>query len=135
MIGLYDLQSIILSALPLIPEIITFVKLVKNEENKTLCMIIGLLIISNIACILYHSAFKSPENVWDDGMYFLHYVCLAVSHWTFSYEYFKMARVLPYVLIEENIPKKATSCNKVHYWIWFLLNIVSSAAVAVFRPY
>ncbi len=48
------------------------------------------------------------------------------AHWMFSYEYFNMVRIIPFVLDDTIPPESILKSNKAQFWIWMVLNMVVS---------
>ena len=42
----------------------------------------------------------------------------------FSYEYYNMVRLIPFVLEDMSPPKGIIRCNRVQFWFWLVLNAV-----------
>ena len=83
-----------------------------------------ILLLSNVALIL--SAVLAPYcpdkfgqpnfNLWliMKALYFCLYVgTLAIGHWMFSYEYYNMVRIIPFVLDDIAPPESILKSNRV----------------------
>ena len=40
----------------------------------------------------------------------------------FSYEYYDMVRLIPYILDDIPPPKNMLRCNRIQFWFWLILN-------------
>ena len=40
----------------------------------------------------------------------------------FSYEYYDMVRLIPYILDDIPPPKNMRRCNRIQFWFWLILN-------------
>ena len=94
-----------------------------------------LFIISNLAMIFYSIFTKNMTTSSAPWMtstfYVIMYGCENIGHWMFSYEYYNMARIIPFVLDDIAPPERIVKSNRVQYWVWFILNIVVLALIGV----
>lgn len=52
---------------------------------------------------------------------FLYFLLQSYAHWMFSYEYYHMARVIPFVLDDKVIPDNILKSNRAQFRIWCIL--------------
>ena len=106
----------------------TLAKLIQSGRYKVFATITVLFIISNLSMIFYSIFTKNMTTSSAPWMTSTFYVimlgCENIGHWMFSYEYFNMARIIPFVLNGVAPPESLVKSNKVQYWFWFILNIV-----------
>ena len=55
-----------------------------------------------------------------------------MAHWKFCYEYYHTARIIKYVHEDIPVPKEINKCDRIQYWTWIILSIVSSIVFEVF---
>jgi hypothetical protein len=49
-----------------------------------------------------------------------------IAHWMFSYEYYNMVRIIPFVLDEIAPPEKIFMQNTAQFWIWTVINSIAA---------
>ena len=94
-----------------------------------------ILLLSNVALILSGALapycpdkFGQPNfNLWliMKALYFCLYVgALTIGHWMFSYEYYNMVRIIPFVLNDIAPPESILKSNRVQFWVWIGINMI-----------
>ena len=61
---------------------------------------------------------------------FSYFGLVNVAHWMFSYEYYNMVRIIPYVLDDIPPPESIFRSNRIQFWVFTVLNIVVAFLVA-----
>ena len=56
----------------------------------------------------------------------------SVANWMFSYEYFNMVRIIPFVLDDVPPPESILKSNKVQFWLWTVLNMIVAFLSGIF---
>ena len=51
---------------------------------------------------------------------------LNIAHWMFSFEYYNMVRIIPFVLDDIPIPENIIKLNKTQFWVWIILNTIAA---------
>ena len=89
--------------------------------------------LSNIALIVYYVALNKLNtgasnvtlNVWINAVtWFIYWALQNVSHWMFSFEYYNMVRVIPFVLEDIPLPENMVKSNRAQFWFWLILNVL-----------
>ena len=126
-------------------EVGTMMKLIKEGEHNQCIKILALYIISNgamIVCTFLNTktvdklASNSDEVLWllvTSGLAFAIFLtCSNVAHWLFCFEYYHTVRTMKYVHEEIRVPQKIQKCDRIQYWTWIILSIVSAIVSVVF---
>ena len=50
----------------------------------------------------------------------------------FCFEYYHMVRIIKYVHDDIPVPPEIKKCDRIQYWVWIILCIISTIAFAVF---
>ena len=87
-------------------ETATVAKLARGTGNRGCTIIIAMLVVANIAIIVYKLSYLyifTAKNkvpwIWTRTVsIYLFYSFFNVSHWLFSFEYYNMVRVITYTL-------------------------------------
>jgi hypothetical protein len=58
-----------------------------------------------------------------------------IAQWMFSFEYYNMMRIIPFVLDEIPPPLSILKHNRVQFWLWTVLNIVVALLLGIFAYY
>ena len=89
-----------------------------------------MFILSNIAMILWLILVNKTEEgsilaIWIVSVAsFIEFASLNAAHWMFSFEYYNMVRIIPYVLDDSSPPESIVRSNRAQFWFWLVLNIV-----------
>ena len=127
-----DWSYLICISINLLIQSMTLVKLICSGKYNEGVKITLLFMLSNIAIVFYYvSGFNLYAernilvNVCVNGITTLVYCALQnTAHWMFSYEYYNMVRLIPYILDDITPPESMVKCNRVQYWFWLLVNII-----------
>ena len=85
---------------------------------------------SNIGLLAYQITFwrirtYTHSLFWINAIsYFIYWVFQNISHWMFSFEYYQLARVIPFVLEDIPLDEDMVKSNRVQYWFWLILNVI-----------
>ena len=121
----------------------TLIKLAKNRTYKEGIKITALLLVSNLTVILYSICldylFAGSQSLllcWGfAGSWFIFCMFQNISHWMFSYEYYNMVRQIPFVIEEIPLPEGMLRSNRIQYWFWMILNTVLAFLFSVANFY
>ena len=109
------------------------VKLMKSGNYKEGIKMTVMFILSNIALALYYFslskayATNSLTWIWFSTLSaFFYFALQSCAHWMFSYEYYNMVRLIPFVLEDITPPKNMVRCNRLQFWFWMILNTVAA---------
>ena len=94
-----------------------------------------IFILSNVA--LFVSGIMNPYcpdksikpnfNSWltmKASSFCLYVGALTIGHWMFSYEYYNMVRIIPFVLDDIAPPESIVKSNRVQYWVWIWISMI-----------
>ena len=119
---------------------VVLTKVIKGSKYKFIIYILILLLISNVATIVYTNdcqmifeLFNNPDDNINiqPWLYLQLFVvpikdsCFNVAHLSFAFEYFKLARIMPYVLKQQDVPLKVITLDQCIFRFWLFLNILA----------
>ena len=109
-----NLCKYIVLALTLLIQFVTLVKLIRSGNYKVFTKITVIFIISNVALTAYYySSLESSRLHMISTFNVIFWGFLSFGHWMFSFEYFNMARIIPFVLNGVAPPENLVKSNKV----------------------
>ena len=126
-------------ALLILIQSMTLVKLIRSGSFKEGIKITAMVLLANIA---YTLLLVFNKKLLQPNLSFCWLVVYAVftliylglwntSQWFFSYEYYNMVRIIPFVLDDIPPPESLLRSNIAQFWVWTILNIVVSFLTAV----
>ena len=113
----------------------TLIKVCNGSKYDFFIKLLVLLLISNVSQILYsYSFFQLVKGAFGDEIpffwismrsvsAFILFTCFNVSHWMFAFLYYKIARLMPFVLKEQVVPENIIKCDNTLNKIMLFLNI------------
>jgi hypothetical protein len=112
----------------------TLIKVCRGSKYKFVITLLVLLLLSNLSIFPYMGSFyelitKSFSNVpwfWitlDSFCGFTLLACFNAAHWIFAFEYYSIARFMPFVLKGQDLPESKVKCDRVLNKVMLLLNI------------
>ena len=114
----------------------TLVKACRGSKYKFVVKLLILLILSNVALILnylsyywwFQTDFSNRAIVWISLLSisgFLLIACFNLSYWMFAFEYYSIARFMPFVLKGQDLPESKLKCDGAINKIMLFLNIAA----------
>ena len=92
----------------------TLAKLIRSGNYKVFTKITVIFIISNVALTAYYCSNPEKNKSWMISTFnVIFWGFLNFGHWMFSFEYFNMARIIPFVLNGVAPPENLVKSNKV----------------------
>jgi hypothetical protein len=97
-----------MSAVTILVQSVTLAKLIRSGNYKAFVRMTIMFLLANVAAIFAIFAFSeylkdTTNNVWLT----VNYLCVVlnlglanIAHWEFSFEYYNMVRIIPFVLDE-----------------------------------
>jgi hypothetical protein len=98
-----------------------------------------MFLLSNVAgvfnLIAYPEYFKDTSNhIWLGAASFsvaTNWGLANIAHWEFSFEYYNMVRIIPFVLDALPPLQSIIYQNTAQFWIWIVLNTMAAVAIGV----
>ena len=126
-------------ALLILIQSVTLVKLIRSGSFKEGIKITAMVLLANIASALL---LVCNKKLLQPNLSFCWLVVYAVftliyfglwntSQWFFSFEYYNMVRIIPFVLDDIPPPESLLRSNIAQFWVWTILNIIVSFLTAV----
>ena len=63
--------------------------------------------------------------------YVIYFGLQNIAHWMFSFEYYKMVRIIPFVLDDKTLPQSILKENTVQFWVFIVLNTICAILLGV----
>ena len=97
-----------MNAVTIIIQSVTLAKLIRSGNYKVFVRITVMFLLSNVTGIFYIFAYSeylkdTTNNVWlivNSTCLFIYWGLSNIAHWEFSFEYYNMVRIIPFVLDE-----------------------------------
>ena len=99
-----------------------------------------MFLLSNVVLLLKMFCDKNWNQCQNDTpiisgvnglLIFIYSGFLSAAHWMFSYEYYNMVRIIPFVLDDIAPPESIMKSNRVQFWLWSVLNTLTAFLAGV----
>ena len=99
-----------------------------------------MFLLSNVVLLLKMFCDKNWNQCQNDTpiisgvnglLIFIYAGFLSAAHWMFSYEYYNMVRIIPFVLDDIAPPESIMKSNRVQFWLWSVLNTLTAFLAGV----
>jgi hypothetical protein len=115
---------------------VTLIKLNLTGKYKEFTKITLAFLISNIALISFFTVDLITDItkgvIWIRVSFYIIYLSLlGIGHWLFSYEYYNMVRIIPFVLDGLSLPEEISKSNRIQFWIGITLNSFISVVYGI----
>ena len=134
-----NLSFYIMNFATILVQSLTLKKLTRSGNYKAFIKITSIFLLANVIDIVgaltYYEYLKHKSN---NALLAFYSLSLAINnglgnnaHWGFSFEYYNMVRIIPFVLDETLPPQSIVNSNKAQFWLWTILNTVAAVLLGV----
>ena len=140
----YDYTTMITSIILIAMFVAVLIRVLLGAKFSFVVIIAILLIVSNVSSIadliaannLIKYYFDSNESGWERANWmmgvfsFSRDATFSVANWIFSYEYYRIAKFMPFVVLDREVPASLISRDRLIFWLVLGLNILAPLATS-----